>query len=405
MFTELKVTITGLDLTDNDAITSKFNTVLNEHSQGPVFIIGSWQTGDFCHIYAAAVHHFTIDSNTPFAMLLVVADGFGAESLRADIRFAMESLFGHSGNFTLFVTDTISKSRAIAAIGKAMETGDNAREPYDATFWAETAIKSMTQGQPLTPLWGELVRGKSHTHADAYGEICQSFMEEYVEKFGISTGRERFVCLWGRTSGMPKLGRELGGANPQYDSSETGNQQLCLWLKYKIPSIKAVFLVGDGFNDATRQLPHVLDLGAFWKRQKGVIGRFQENGFFDYMTAFYDCDVVHLGMKSGGMDTLGVWGQKVVFMDSMRSPAITKGRVSAWSTASLLPVDLSQMPTPLGKAIEIARDQNPKVFKTTFGKKRDVQTMTKIVEERKLDDLFENADLERISSAVSQMFS
>ncbi|TDN61268.1 hypothetical protein B0G77_4711 [Paraburkholderia sp. BL10I2N1] len=138
--------------------------------------------------------------------------------------------------------------------------------------------------------------------------------------------------------------------------------------------------------------------------RKSIMGRFQENGFFDYMTAFYDCDVVHLGMKSGGMDVLGIWGQKVVFIDSLRSRKVTKARVGAWTTKSPLPVPISEMPTSMGKAIEIARAKNPKSFKTTFSREKDVQAMETLAREQNLDDLFNNEDLGRIASAVSQMF-
>jgi len=390
---------------DNAAILAELKSALKLVKNGPVFIIGSWQTGDFGHVYAAAVRHFSIDAVTPFSILVLQAEGFGVGGLLKDIEFSVRSVSERqNGTLTLLHTDAISKNRAIAAMTELMKTVENAREPFDATFWAKTAVQSMTQGQPLTPVWADLVRGGSSTHYDAYTAICTSFMQEYIDRFGVSKGRERFVCLWGRTSGMPKPGRLLGGANPQYDSSESGNQQLCLNLKFKIPSIKAILIVGDGFNHETRQLKHVFNLGEFWKRQSSVMGRFQENGFFDYMTAFYDCDVVHLGMKSGGMDVLGIWGQKVVFIDSLRSPEVTKARVGAWTTKNLLPVPISEMPTSMGKAIETARAKNPKSFKTTFSREKDVQAMEKIAHEEKLDDLFNNEDLGKIASAVSQMF-
>jgi hypothetical protein len=41
---------------------------------------------------------------------------------------------------------------------------------------------------------------------------------------------------------------------------------------------------------------------------------------------------------------------------------------------------------------------------STFSKEKDVQAMEKIAREEKLDDLFNNEDLGKIASAVSQMF-
>jgi hypothetical protein len=333
-----------------------------------------------------------------------VAEGFSAKFLLADIEFAIRPVCSSVGGaFTLYHTDALSKNRLIAAMSVLMKE-PNSREPFDATFLAADLVQGMKQGQPLTPIWGDLVRGASKEHYDDYSHVCASFMDEYVKKFGFSSGRERFVCLWGRTSGAPTSTRKLGGANPQYDSSEDGNQQLCLSLKHHIPKIKAVFLVGDGFNQATRQLPFVLDLGEFWKRMQTVKGRFQENGFFDYMTAFFDCDVVHVGMKSGGMDTLGIWGQKVVFIESMRSPAITAKRVQAWTTPSIVPVPIGEMPTALGKAIENARAEKPEAFKTTFSSPTKVKEMVARAKKKEFDDLFENDDLARIVGAVRKMF-
>jgi hypothetical protein len=254
-------------------------------------------------------------------------------------------------------------------------------------------------------VWASLTRAEDKEHYQDYDRVCQSFMQEYIKKFGLSTGREQFVCLWGRTSGTPTKNRPLGGANPQYDSSERGNHQLCKALKKGIPALKAIFTVGDGFHGFTTSLPYVFNLGEFWKRMKVVKGRFQENGFFDFMTAFYDCDVVHVGMKSGGMDTMGLWGQKVVFIDSERSPEVTKGRVAAWSTPHLQPVPISQMPTPLGKAIEEARSYDPSAFKTTFKDDKHVKSIGEIADWFSLDDLFGPKDLAKIVEAVNTMLA
>lgn len=123
------------------------------------------------------------------------------------------------------------------------------------------------------------------------------------------------------------------------------------------------------------------------------------------MTAFYDCNVVHVGMKSGGMDVLGLWGQKVVFINSMRSPAVTRQRVLAWETEHLKPVPISQMPTSLGKAIEDARSENANAFKTTFSNEKAVKAMQERAadEHRALFDGFEDVDMKKIVVAVTSL--
>lgn len=404
MFRTVQVRFAVNQKNSNEAIAAELGVTVRSGAAGPVFIIGSWQSGDFSHIYAAAVRHFSLSPQIPFGMLVIQAEGFGTAFLISDIRFAFERLCEQMGvSFTLYHTDAISKNRAIAVMPELMKA-DNAREPYDATFWSSEAVKGMRQGQPLTEVWAALVRGASREHFDDYARVCESFMKEYVDKFGLSSGRERFVCLWGRTSGAPTAKNKLGGANPQYDSSERGNHQLCEAIKRGTPGLKAIFTVGDGFHPATTGLPYVLNLGAFWTRMTVVKGRFQENGFFDFMTAFYDCDVVHVGMKSGGMDTLGIWGQKVVFIDSMRSPQVTQARVAAWSGSTILPVPVSAMPTPLGKAIELAREKDPKAFKTTFSAAKQVKQIEDLARENRLDDTFREEDLVRVVTAVKGMF-
>lgn len=57
-----------------------------------------------------------------------------------------------------------------------------------------------------------------------------------------------------------------------------------------------------------------------------------------------------------------------------------------------------------GKAIEIAPDEKPGSFKTTFSETSPVRAMRKVVEREELDDLFNNTNLDRIASAVMRMF-
>lgn len=163
----------------------------------------------------------------------------------------------------------------------------------------------MAKGQPLSPVWADIVRGggtsavqglQRHLHV-VHAGIHRPFRQ-------IHWPRKVHLHVGPHVRRTTNPSRALGGANPHYDSSETGNFQLCAAL-YAFCNVKAIFLVGDGFNEETVALPFVFNLGAFWKRsprRKASWGD-SENGFFNYMTTFYDCDVVHVGMKSGGMWT------------------------------------------------------------------------------------------------------
>jgi hypothetical protein len=192
-------------------------------------------------------------------------------------------------------------------------------------------------------------------------------------------------------------------------------EQLCDALHKK--TNLTIFLIDDGFNVETKSKSYVFDLGQFWRKVNGIKGRFQENGFFYYMTMFYDCDVVHVGMKSGGMDSLGLWGQKVVFIDSLAAEKITdiRKRVEAWNTDTLKPVRVGQLPTKLGQAIEKQRDdadkgkeegKAEKPFKTTFSSVVQVNKMTGLTGRTKgLLDGFSPEDLDKICLEVTTMLS
>lgn len=343
-----------------------------------LFMIGSWQTGDFGHIYAAIVS--TMLSDNPRACAIIILNATGdITGILNDIKFALADLCERNQRAVVVMhTSIVTRDNGIKVLSLAgkdsqpplLLNGAIALCPYDATFMAGDIIRAMRPGQPMTSVWAELARDGSSDQSKAYAGAVEAFTKLYVERFGVSKGREKFVCLWSRTSGMRAASRPTGGANPQYDSSEESNHQLCVAINQRIGDLKCIFIVGaDGFAQKTRDLPYVFDLGAFWKKLQGVMGRFQENGFFDYMTAVYDCDVVHVGMKSGGMDVLGMWGQKVVFVDTIKSPQPTQERVGAWSNQAMLcPVPVDRLPTPTGKAIDDLREGNSRAIGTSVSK-------------------------------------
>lgn len=388
-----------------------------ELSRNPLlFAIGSWQTGDFGHVYAAIVSNMM--SVTPRAVgLIILRSGGGMTGLLNDIRFALKDLCERRKvKVVVMYTADLKKENAIKILSKAGNPKEplvlhyaDVHDPYEATFMAKDIVLAMQPGQPMTPVWAELARGGASDQSKAYALAVEQFTKEYLEKFTASDGREKFVCVWSRTSGMRMEGRPTGGANPQYDSSEESNHQLCTAIKARIPELKCIFIVGpDGFAAKTKSLPYVFDLGAFWKKLAGVMGRFQENGFFDFMTAVYDCDVVHVGMKSGGMDVLGLWGQKVVFVDTIKSPEPTAARVGAWNNADLLvPVPVDQLPTKTGKAIDAIREDdkekgNTKTIRTSVSANQWAQVDART---DALADGFTKEGLQQVVDAVAKLLS
>lgn len=415
MYSKVDVPVSSPEQKHSESFTTVLDTAVKAQKSlyNPLlFMIGSWQTGDFGHVYAAIVSNILSDSPRPVGLIILRSGGEPTGVLN-DINFALAALCERRDVAVVaMVTSDVKKENAIKMLSKAGNpqaplklNNANVYDPYEATFMASGIVRAMRPGQPMTPVWADLSREGASAQSKAYALAVEKFTAEYLKKFTASTGREKFVCLWSRTSGMRmNPSRPTGGANPQYDSSDFSNHQLCVAIKKRITDLKCIFIVGpDGFADDTRALPYVFDLGAFWKKLDGVMGRFQENGFFDFMTAVYDCDVVHVGMKSGGMDVLGLWGQKVVFVDSVKSPKVTASRVGAWNNEALLvPVPVDRLPTPTGKAIDDIRgEKGDTAIRTSVS-----QTQWKDIDARTgpLEDGFTPTGLEMVVEQVARLF-
>ncbi|MDQ1832432.1 hypothetical protein [Massilia scottii] len=361
----------------------------------------AWQTGDFPHFYAAIIS--TLSEGNDNVTLVISAEEAVGQDIISDLWFALGSycreskkhvsvvMFEHMGR------NTDTDWGAVLALDVRTVFG-----PMDATRHASGFVARMKSGETFTPAWAGLIRGGDDGLFKAYGAACRAFSASF---FGPSSGfnkeefsgTSKFVCIWDRTV-------SLTGANPQYNSTAEGNHQLCQALQNAIPDLKAVLLVGTGFTDVTRVLPRVFDMGGFWSKLRGINGRLQQNGFFDYMTAMYDCDVVHVGMKSGGMDALGLLGQKVVFIDTNRTPKITRERVKLFNAHHFRAVGVDQLPSPVGKAIDQIREEkgDTSVIKTTIPSNLLETVSTKA---KSQTSGFQANDLDKIAVQVKMMFS
>ncbi|MCE3607899.1 hypothetical protein LXA47_30490 [Massilia sp. P8910] len=358
----------------------------------------AWQTGDFPHFYAAIISSLS-EGNDNVTLVIPAEEAVGKDII-SDLWFALGSycresrkhvsvvLFEHMGR------NTATKWDVVLGVGTVFG-------PMEATRHASGFVATMKPGETFTPAWAGLIRGGDDGLFKTYGTACRAFSASFFSpSSGFNkedfSGTSKFVCIWDRNVG-------LTGANPQYNSTAVGNDQLCQFLLRAIPDLKAVLLVGTGFSDGTRSLSKVFDMGGFWSKLRGISGRMQQNGFFDYMTAMYDCDVVHVGMKSGGMDALGLLGQKVVFIDTKRAPEITRERVSLFRAHHFRAVGVDELPSPIGKAIDQIRDRRGAgVIKTTIppNLRDEVSTTAESKTSRFID-----TDLDAIAVQVRALFS
>ena len=370
-----------------------------------IYVNYAWQSGDFAHFYAAIISDL-FDNNINRILFVVFAEQAVKEGIMSDIRFALKSLAA-SVNKTVHVliVQGLDKGRITnlkwADLGVAKEAVIKAD---GATRHASNLVKTMQPGQPLTVAWTTLARGNQLGHDEAYAAACAQFSEQFFadQRFAHEdfSGTAKFVCLWDRTVPL------MGGANPQYNSTQDGNQQLCQALIDGIPDLKAVLLVGTDFNGATKSMRKAFNLGEFWEKFAKIKGRFQENGFFDYMTALYNCDVVHLGMKSGGLDTLGLWGQKVLFIDSDYAHWTTRERVAQFTTARFRSIAVETLPSRYGKAIQAIRIADRKACREDSIKTTIPKSLEARVEEiaAPLDNKFAVGEVGTIVTAVARLF-
>ncbi|MDM5175651.1 hypothetical protein PO883_00300 [Massilia sp. DJPM01] len=359
----------------------------------------AWQTGDFPHFYAAIIA--SLSEGHDNVTLVISAEEAVGKDIISDLWFALGSycrankkhvsvvMFEHMGK------EAKTKWEQVLGVPKVFG-------PMDATEHASGFVKRMQPGDTFTPAWAGLIRGGDDGLFKAYGKACQAFAASFFspssgfDKEAFS-GTSKFVCIWDRTV-------SLTGANPQYNSTVEGNDQLCRYLLDAVPGLNAVLLVGTGFSNGTRSLSKVFDMGGFWSKLRGINGRMQQNGFFDYMTAMYDCDVVHVGMKSGGMDALGLLGQKVVFIDSKRAPEITRERVDLFRAHHFRSVAVAELPSPVGKAIDQIREDkgDTSVIKSTIPSSLLDEVSTKA---KSKTSGFIDTDLDDVATQVKMLFA
>ncbi len=404
-------------------VIEKISNVIT--SKNNLFIIGSWQSGDFIHVYAGIIAKLKEGTINPINLLVIVVESDDTKKIKKEIEVTLKEVCHNEKKaaISIFITDPMTKECGITVLRKIGENY-NAITPYDATLVSSALVKNINPGNTLIPEWGQSPGDDSDYHV-IYKGACEQFQQEYLSKVTSSNNRASFVCIWDRTSGRPSEKLPLGGANPQYDSSETGNRQLCEAIKLNNQDLTAIFTIGTDFSQETKNLDYVFNLGKFWEKMGKTDSRFEQNRFFYYMTTYYNCDVVHVGMKSGGMDTLGTLGQNVIFIDSDSAPHITRKRVDAWESANMQAVHVTQLPTAIGKAIgnfwrQVSEETKKIIFpgeterktksdeekKSKFGTtmtKTKLQHISAVVKNEELTDGLEKGDLERISNTVGVM--
>jgi hypothetical protein len=148
-----------------------------------------------------------------------------------------------------------------------------------------------------------------------YGYMGQKFQKN---NFNIQAN---IVVLWSRQSG------KRGGAHPELDSSYAGIRQLARAL-LSCGKPVTVLLAGDERNDklnAFANLPgmdNVISVSdmwedAVWKEHFGSAKFLAQFAFYKYLAEEYN--VIHIGMRSGMLESMALLGMKTFYLEGAGS--------------------------------------------------------------------------------------
>jgi hypothetical protein len=148
---------------------------------------------------------------------------------------------------------------------------------------------------------------------------------EFAGKRFAKTGfdiRKNILVLWSRQSG------KKGGAHFELDTSYQGIRQL---VGHFAPAKATVVLAGDERNGKLAEIasgsPQVVNVAGmwddqFWKDNFASVNVLAQLALFKFLAEDYN--VVHLGMRSGMLETMALLGMKVFYMEPAPCPSGTR---------------------------------------------------------------------------------
>lgn len=167
-----------------------------------------------------------------------------------------------------------------------------------------------------------------------FGTDMKFALWEYAGKKFAKTGfdiRENIVVIWSRQSG------KKGGAHIELDSSYQGIYQIA---SYFAPAKATVVLAGDERTGKLAAIAsmfsQVINVGEmwkdqFWKDNFAGVAVLAQLAFFKFLAEDYE--VIHVGMRSGMLETMALLGMPVFYMEPTASPS--GSRMLAFSQAGI----------------------------------------------------------------------
>jgi hypothetical protein len=185
--------------------------------------------------------------------------------------------------------------------------------------------------------------------------------------------KPNIVVLWSRQSG------KRGGAHPELDSSYAGIRQLARAL-LSCGKPVTVLLAGDERNDklnafANRPgMDNVISVSdmwedTIWKEQFGDAKFLTQFAFYKYLAEDYN--VIHIGMRSGMLESMALLGMKTFYLEGAGSGSA--GRMGAFSNAGITysRIIIGSAPGVTGRISEQRKLYTSDVLNERIGKRAD----------------------------------
>lgn len=304
-------------------------------------------TGDISHVLAAMANDA--------ALGVIVMDGNGTNpGGLGRVANVMVDHFGVSNTRVKFVV-TANMVPNPPKIGQARVVNGRHFTMYPLTKSTNFIIDSLAQiaVNPLvftnmkSAVRGPTLHSADITNGGGAAEVgvinmnfvdpqCAAFLIEKQIDFTRST-----VVLWGRESG-----RSPGGQHPNHDHGYTGMKQIIDECAARVPSYQ-VIVAGDfrptnanGVATQTRQdiAAGSIVLGKFWNNIPLFQDRFNQVRLFyvlKKMLKVHGCHLVHVGMRSGGLDMYAFSGQKTIYVSRANGDTRMQPVVDAYVGAGL----------------------------------------------------------------------
>jgi hypothetical protein len=217
--------------------------------------------------------------------------------------------------------------------------------------------------------------------------------DDFLSAKGLTKLAGKSLVMWSRQSG------KRGGAHLELDSSYAGIRQIAKAFNEASDGDYSLILAGDDKDKGTTtKLQQIAEdyggchLGEFWKtiewKSKFDENRVAQLAFWIYLNGTKS-SLVHLGMRSGNLEVMGILGMPAVYLETVGS--LSGKRMTAFEKAGI-PYERIQIVEAPGLTGHWAEDfeKAQKLPAKLHDFQRDVGSEAKAIAKRKIDAVWDD---------------